>query len=298
MKFGFVILHYKTLNDTLECVESLKNLDGFENNMVYIVDNFSNDGSVKKLLTVCAEYKNILLIESSRNLGFAKGNNLGIEKARNDNCDFVMLLNNDVVVKQKDLIDQIIKNWDDYHFAIGGPRIISTVDGLDQNPFMVPRHFIKNKKMALKLYLLGLIKYLFVKLRLPIFWENDRQSLNGGLFEKKLSNDKNDFLLNGSAIILSPTYFEKYDKLFDMTFMYEEETIIYILSRLLNYKVEYIPSIVIYHKEQSSTKKAFDTKREKLLFGYREDFKSRYQILKLMLHENNKKYLEDTIKSN
>lgn len=296
MKVGFVILHYKTLNDTLECVESLKKLDGFENNMVYIVDNFSNDGSGKKLSTIFAKYKNILLIKSPKNLGFAKGNNLGIGRAKSDNCDFVILLNNDVFIKQKDFVDRMIKSWDDYHFAIGGPRIISTMDGLDQNPFMVPRHFIKNKKMALKLFLLGLVKYLFVSLRLPLVWEKGRQSFNDGLAEERLNSNENDFLLNGAGIILSPTYFEKYNKLCEITFMYEEETIIYILSRLLNYRVEYIPNVLIYHKEQSSTKSIFGTEREKLIFGYREDFKSRYQILKLMMHENNKEYLENTIK--
>lgn len=296
MKFGFVILHYKTLNDTLECMESLKKLDKIDDSMIYVVDNFSNDESSKKLSTICSKNKNIVFIKSFKNLGFAKGNNLGIKAARNDGCDFIALINNDVIIKQKDFIKQIMDTWKDYRFSIGGPRIISTIDGLDQNPFMVPRHFIKNKKMAFKLYLLGFLKYLFVKLRFPLFWEKNRRSYNGGMAEKRLNSDTSDFLLNGAGIILTPTYFEKYDKLCDVTFMYEEETIIYILSRLLNYKVEYIPNAVIYHKEQSSTKSALGKGREKILFGYREDLRSRYQVLKLMMHENNKKYLKNTVK--
>lgn len=298
MKIGFIILHYKTFSDTTECVESLKKINRIEQSVIYIVDNCSNNGSEEKLEKKYSFENNIKIIKSDKNLGFAKGNNLGIKAALRDKCDFLICLNNDTLIKQANFIDEVVTAWKRTQYSIGGPRIISTIDGLDQNPFIVPRHFIKSIKMALKLYLLGLIKYSFVKLHLPQFWDkgSNKNKFNGGLYNQELNSDTTDFLLYGACIILSPTYLRKYNKLCGMTFMYEEETIIYLLSRLLNYKVEYIPDAIVYHKEQSSTKDAFGTGRKKELFGYREDFKSRYQVLKLMLHANNKQYLQKKLR--
>lgn len=297
MKIGFVILHYKTTNDTIECINSLKELDGSKLFKIYVVDNYSNNGSVEKLEEIYKEDPQVIFIKSKKNLGFANGNNLGIQKANEEKCDFIILLNNDTYIKQKDFVKQIVSAWKKTHFAIGGPRIVSAIDGMDQNPFMIRRHFIKNKKMAWRLYFYGLIKYIFVLLRLPLFWESSsgRYNLNEGLANQELNSQEQDFLLYGACLILSPDYLHQYNKLCSLTFMYEEETIIYMLSRLLNYRVAYIPSAQIFHKEQSSTKKSLGVGRRRLLFGYREDFKSRKQVLKLMLHRSDKEYLKSQL---
>ena len=91
-------------------------------------------------------------------------------------------------------------------------------------------------------------------------------------------------------------FFEKYNKLCDLTFMYEEETILYFLSKQLNIKNMYLPDIEIYHKEQSSTKKSFGSEKKKLLFGYREDFNSRKQLLKIVFKINDIEFLESLMK--
>lgn len=296
MKFGFVVLHYKTINDTIECVESILKIDG--NYQIFIIDNYSNDGTYEELCNIYSKQDKIILYSNKSNLGFAKGNNEGIKIAQEYNCDFVVLLNNDTAIYQRDFIEKCIKNWEKSKFSIAGPRIISMVDNKDQNPFIIPNHFIKTRRSAFKLYMLGLVKYIMVLIGIPEWWENSNtnESITNGKESNYINSDTGDFLLCGAALILSPTYFEKYSKLCELTFLYEEETIIYILSRILNYRMEYNPNIVLYHKEQSSTKFIFGKGREKKIFGYKEDFRSRKQVLKIMLHMKNNGYISNLIK--
>ncbi|MBT8940307.1 hypothetical protein BTI77_07480 [Lactobacillus delbrueckii subsp. bulgaricus] len=292
MKFGFVVLHYKKDDDTSECVDSIEKIAG--NKIIYIVDNYSNNGSYERILKKYKYKDNIICIHLEKNLGFAKGNNVGIRKAKKDGCNFICVLNNDTVIKQKDFIEQCAQMWQRTQYAVYGPRIISLIDGLDQNPFLVPRHYVKSVSDATKLYMLGAIKYFSILLHLPVWWEkdDDHKTFNGGKELVTLDSQNEDFLLCGACFVLSPIYLEKYDQICNLTFMYEEETIIYMLSRLLNYKVVYSPDAVVYHKEKSATNAVNMSDRQRLLFGYGEDFKSRGKVLKIMLHKNNKGYLE------
>ena len=50
----------------------------------------------------------LILIQTGANLGFARGNNVGIRYALMNNYDYVMLLNNDTVVSQKSFLEEMI----------------------------------------------------------------------------------------------------------------------------------------------------------------------------------------------
>ena len=77
----------------------------------------------------------IYLIPSTENLGFAKGNNLGVEfLQRNFDCDYVLFSNNDIEIKSTDCVSTLISRLNE-NAEIGaiGPRILS-LDGSDQLP--------------------------------------------------------------------------------------------------------------------------------------------------------------------
>ncbi len=59
---------------------------------VYVVDNASADGSAR---LVEQSFPTVRLIREQQNLGFAGGNNVGIQQAMNDGAEAVMLLNQD-----------------------------------------------------------------------------------------------------------------------------------------------------------------------------------------------------------
>lgn len=73
-----------------KCLQSLMSLR-YPNYEVIVVDNGSSDGSPNM---VKRNFQKVKLIVNKRNLGFAKGNNIGIKASSGD---LIVLLNNDVV---------------------------------------------------------------------------------------------------------------------------------------------------------------------------------------------------------
>ena len=102
-KISIVILNYINYKDTIECIESI-----FEMNYRYegivVVDNNSENESVKILNKKYKDNKKIIIVKARHNYGFAKGNNIGICIARRKfHTDFVFVVNNDTVFVKKGL---------------------------------------------------------------------------------------------------------------------------------------------------------------------------------------------------
>ena len=109
MVLAVVIVNFRTSEYTIACLQSLfgerKEFAEFE---VFLVENGSKDGSLGSLTDAIREngwegWVNFL--PQSENLGYARGNNVGIRRAlerRHDtgHCEYVLLLNNDTVVHQ------------------------------------------------------------------------------------------------------------------------------------------------------------------------------------------------------
>ena len=91
-RFGFVILNYRTMDETMDCVKSIDEHIR-EAHEIVIVDNASPDGSGEKLRQVYDGRGDIKVIINADNLGYACGNNAGIKQARLDGCRYVVVLN-------------------------------------------------------------------------------------------------------------------------------------------------------------------------------------------------------------
>ncbi len=87
-----VIVNYNGIRFLANCLASLgAHLP--ESSEVIVVDNASHDGSVEWMEE---HHSWVKLIRSTQNLGFAGGNNLGVQSARGK---YLLLLNNDTVVQ-------------------------------------------------------------------------------------------------------------------------------------------------------------------------------------------------------
>lgn len=86
---SIIIVNYNTYQYTINCIQSIYDKCIDTNFEIILVDNASNECSPIEFKKVFPE---ILLIESIKNLGFAGGNNLGIQKATGD---YILLLNSD-----------------------------------------------------------------------------------------------------------------------------------------------------------------------------------------------------------
>jgi GT2 family glycosyltransferase len=92
-RVAIVIVNWNGMRDTLECLASLQQ-DHFQEKQVIVVDNGSADESVS---TIRAAFPEVTVLETSANLGFTGGNNVGIEYALKAGAEYVYLLNNDTV---------------------------------------------------------------------------------------------------------------------------------------------------------------------------------------------------------
>ena len=99
-KIIIIILNWNGEQDTLECLESLEKVD-YPNYQVAVVDNCSTDNSVASIRQY---YPQISLIQNKENLGYAGGNNVGIDYARANGGDYILLLNNDTTVDSQCLL--------------------------------------------------------------------------------------------------------------------------------------------------------------------------------------------------
>lgn len=90
-----VVLNWNGREDTLACLRSLRELR-YPRASILVVDNGSEDGSEE---AVREAHPDLPLLQTGSNLGFAGGNNAGIEWALREDADYVLLLNNDTEVE-------------------------------------------------------------------------------------------------------------------------------------------------------------------------------------------------------
>ena len=120
-KVSIIILNWNGLEDTIECLESLKKIT-YPNYEVIIVDNGSEGNDAQVLRQRFGDF--IHLIENDKNYGFAEGNNIGMRYAfQNLNPEYLLLLNNDTVVSPHFLTELVEVAKNDGDIGIVGPKI-------------------------------------------------------------------------------------------------------------------------------------------------------------------------------
>ncbi|MBN1870929.1 MAG: glycosyltransferase family 2 protein [Candidatus Omnitrophica bacterium] len=112
-KVTIIVLVYNGLKWLDACLQSLLRTN-YLNYEVVIVDNKSSDESVRYILT---HYPDIKVIENRKNYGTAKGNNIGMRYALKSGADYVVLLNQDIIVSPDWLIEMV--NVAETHKDIG-----------------------------------------------------------------------------------------------------------------------------------------------------------------------------------
>jgi GT2 family glycosyltransferase len=90
-----ILLNYNRVQDTVECILSLKSCT-YQNLDIIVVDNGSKDGSEE---TIRNKFHDIEIIQTGSNLGFCRGNNIGIQTALKRNPKYILLLNNDTLIE-------------------------------------------------------------------------------------------------------------------------------------------------------------------------------------------------------
>ena len=113
MKLSVIIVNYNVRYYLEQCIYSVQRAAEGLDYEIFVVDNHSNDGSVKYLKKRFKD--SINLIECSHNQGFAKANNIAIRQSQGE---YVLLLNPDTIVGENS-IRQVLDFMDEHPQAGG-----------------------------------------------------------------------------------------------------------------------------------------------------------------------------------
>lgn len=218
-----VILGWNRHQDTLECIHSLLKMD-YPNLKVLVVDNASSDGTPER---VRATFPQLELIINEENLGFAAGNNVGIEYALQRGADYVLLLNNDTVVA-KDFVHTLLAvAQSDYRIGALTPKIYSYHD----------RTRIWSAGARKPLLLPGLKRVGFGKQDGPAYDQLHQVEYT-----------------TACAILVRAEVFREVGLLDPVYFMYFEDCDLSVRVTRAGYKIVYVPNAKVWHKDPLSTK--------------------------------------------
>ena len=237
-----------------------------------MVDNASNNGSIEKVEKICDQYDNIHIIKNNENLGFAAGNNIGFRYAKNEvGADFIAVLNNDIIVPDKEFIHQVEALYADTKFDVAGPDIESLADHGHQNPMLTTVLSVKAvDKEIFRYNVLAIVNKtgLYEKLK-----KNRLEAEKTPV--KKTEKRMENVTLHGAFVIFSKNFIDREEYCFRPgTFLYMEEAIIYRYCMSQDYKLIYDPDIKVFHKEDSSTSSLFTASKDKRDFVFSNMVKS------------------------
>lgn len=128
MKTAFVILSYKNVEDTVECINSIMSINTPKSDYAIILIDNSEDG--QKSLNDIKSRTNVDYAIATSNNGYSHGNNIGIRIAYENKFDYICVINNDTIVSSNfldELLSVITSNKS--KTALVAPLIYTYSDG-------------------------------------------------------------------------------------------------------------------------------------------------------------------------
>lgn len=217
-KIVTLILNYRNASDTAECIRSLLR-SSYPNHEWVVIDNASADGSADFLRK---EFPQITLIENAANLGYAGGNNVGIDYAITRGADYIFILNNDAVLAEPDTLERLV--------AIGEQDPAATL--------LAPRVcFFDNPE---RINSLG-TKMDWIRLRPKI-------GLCGAIDLESDRPLQSVTLIPGSALLFKRNLIEKVGKFDESYFLIHEDADLCYRNLKAGFKNIVVPQATVYHK--------------------------------------------------
>ena len=108
---GIILLNYNSFQDTIKLVDDLQHQTVANLLQIIVVDNFSPNNSYDQLIPLEKTYKNVKVLKTEKNLGYAKGNNFGLNYLDiNGHPEYVAILNNDIIL-ENDCFERLIEKY-------------------------------------------------------------------------------------------------------------------------------------------------------------------------------------------
>ncbi|MFI2743098.1 glycosyltransferase family 2 protein [Zhouia sp. PK063] len=250
---SIITINYNESKVTLALLASLRNLS-YQNVEIIVVDNASPNDHPKILKE---HYPEITLIESSKNLGFAGGNNLGIKAAKGA---YYLFINNDTIVPEN-FIEPLVNTLEkDPAIGMVSPKIKFHWDeSLIQYAGYTPMNHwtIRNHSIGY-------------------------HSKDDGTYD--IAGETAS--IHGAAMMVPRHVVDKVGMMTEIYFLYYEEHDWAAKIKRAGYKIYYQPASYILHKESISTGKFSPLKtyyisRNRLLYA-RRNFKPIHLLVSIL----------------
>lgn len=220
LKVAVVMINWNGEEDSLVCLGALKAQS--INATLVVVDNGSSDNLSR---FVKENHKDVVLLENSKNLGFAGGANTGIRYATDNNFDYVALINNDAT-PTKTWLEELLKSASaDVKIGITTGKLLKTDGTIDSTGDQ------------------------YTTWGLP--YPRGRNDKDAGQY----NNTELVFAGSGGASLYSIEMLKQIGLFDEDFFAYYEDVDISFRAQLAGWKVMYEPKAVAHHKIGASSGK-------------------------------------------
>ena len=218
-----IIVSYNARDALARTLASLSATPPVVPHRVVVVDNASSDGSLEMVRDL---FPGVTAIDAGANLGFARGNNIGI---RSTQSELVLLLNSDTIVPQG-AIDRLVAALRERpDVAIVGPRLVDAAGQpeISFGPMLGP--FAELRRKAIEgLYRQG--------------WGPARRYL-----DRQLATPHDVDWVSGACLLVRRADAETAGLLDERFFLYTEDVDFCASVRANGRRVRFVPSVEIQH---------------------------------------------------
>ena len=240
VELSIITVNYNGLNDTCALIDTIP-FDEYSLEVI-VVDNASKEDEAS---VISSRYPQVKVIRSDKNLGFAGGNNLGIEAAKGN---YLFFINNDTLLPSSNIQSLIDRLKSSEKIGVVCPKIrFSWGDNPIQFAGYTPLSSITMRNRAIG------------------FGEKD-----DGQYDTPHSTP----YAHGAAMMVKREVIKIAGQMPEDYFLYYEELDWSMMIRRAGYDIWYEPAFTIYHKEsqttgQNSPLRTYYVTRNRLLFAQR-----------------------------
>ena len=218
VRLSIITINYNGVKDTCELIDSIP----FNNDMeVIVVDNASKHDEAS---IISEHFPQVKIIRSTKNLGFAGGNNLGIKEAKGK---YILLINNDTYFK-------------DYNIE----ALIQRLESSDKIGMVCPKLRFAWGNNPIQFAGYTPLSVITVRNQAIGFGEDDHGQYNTAHPTP---------YAHGAAMLIKREAIEKVGLMPKCFFLYYEELDWSMMFTRAGYEIWYEPACTVFHKESQTT---------------------------------------------
>lgn len=237
---AIIILTTNALEMTKEQLKDIAKLDTDKLNIeCVVVDNGSRDGTEEAIKDYKLPNMKYKFIQSGANLGFAGGNNIGIQDALDRGFEYVILMNNDLILP-KDVVTKLVSFMEkNSKVGVASPKMYFA------KGFEFHKDRYKDSEKGRVLWYAGGI----IDRDNVYTTHRGVDEIDVGQYDKVEETD----VANGALVIIRKEVFNKIGLLDASFFLYWEDADFSIRAKMAGFDVMYFPKTWMWHKVSAST---------------------------------------------